>query len=406
MLKKVFHIDHVIVVGLVLVVIFLFTTMVNALSFFDPVKRSLDNFSLKDIYYEIIQQAEAEHSSNIITIVDMSTAYRRDHIASIIEDIASCEPAVLGVDIVFEGWREDTLGSELLMDVVRRTENTIFASKLTNGETEKGEEDKLNFAGSVHSFFSEEIPITEGFTNVDSDAEGKTLRMFPMTRRCGNNKVYSFTAQVAEAYQGNIIGQTNEEDRTVIFSGTKIDSIHCDSVRKNCELIKDRIVLLGALNDYADKHYTPIGRIPGVEFQAYAIQTLLEHNDVKTMSNSMMWLVSILVIYLSLVLRVSLYMHLKRSNHPFAAFFTDSSIGFTFLTFLWVCLLVMLNFLVFAAYYMYMEPLVMCMGVALMGDASAFYEACIRYLDRKGIKCSFIKNSVYYIKEQYNQTEK
>ncbi|MDE6634827.1 MAG: CHASE2 domain-containing protein [Bacteroidaceae bacterium] len=234
MLKKVFHIDHVIVVGLVLVVIFLFTTMVNALSFFDPVKRSLDNFSLKDIYYEIIQQAEAEHSSNIITIVDMSTAYRRDHIASIIEDIASCEPAVLGVDIVFEGWREDTLGSELLMDVVRHTENTIFASKLTNGETEKGEEDKLNFAGSVHSFFSEEIPITEGFTNVDSDAEGKTLRMFPMTRRCGNNKVYSFTAQVAEAYQGNIIGQTNEEDRTVIFSGTKIDSIHCESVRKNC----------------------------------------------------------------------------------------------------------------------------------------------------------------------------
>lgn len=406
MLKKVFHIDHVIVVGLVLVVIYLFTTMVNALSFFDPVKRSLENFSLKDIYYEIIQEAEAEHSSNIITIVDMNDVYQRDHIASIIEEIASCEPAVLGVDIVFEGWREDTVGSELLMDVISRTENVVFASKLIDGKTEKGEEDKLSFASSVHSFFGETIPITEGFTNVDTDAEGKTLRMFPMSRRCGNNTVYSFTAQVAEAYQGNIIGQTNEEDRTVIFSGTKIEKIDHKYIKENRELIKDRIVLLGALNDYADKHYTPIGRIPGVEFQAYAIQTLLEHNDVKTMSNPMMWFVSILVIYLSLVLRVSLYMHLKRSGHPFAAFFTDSSIGFTFLTFLWFCLLVMLNFLVFAAYYTYMEPLVMCMGVALMGDASAFYEACIRYLDRKGIRWSFIKNSVYYIKEQYNQTEK
>lgn len=103
MWKKVFHRDHVIVVGLVLVVIFLFKTMVNGLSFFDPVKRSLDNFSLKDIYYQLIQESESEHSSNIITIVDMSSAYRRDHLASIIEDIASCEPAVLGVDVVFEG---------------------------------------------------------------------------------------------------------------------------------------------------------------------------------------------------------------------------------------------------------------------------------------------------------------
>lgn len=407
MLKKVFHIDHVIVVGLVLVVIFLFTTMVNGLSFFDPIKRSLANFSLKDVYYEYIQEAEAEHSSNIITIVDMSDAYRRDHIASIIEEIASCEPAVLGVDIVFEGWREDTLGSELLMDVISRTtENIVFASKLTNGKAEKNEEDKLSFATSVHSFFDKTVPITEGFTNVDSDMDGNTLRMFPMTRRCGNNTVYSFTAQVADAYQGNIIGQTNEEDRTVIFSNTKIEKVHCDSIRENCELIKDRIVLLGALNDYMDRHYTPIGRISGVEFQAYAIQTLLEHNDVKTMSNPMMWFVSILVIYLSLVLRVSLYMHLKRSCHPFAAFFTDSSIGFTFLTFLWAGLIFTLDFFAFAAYYTYMEPLVMCMGVALMGDASAFYEACIRYLDRKGIKWSFIKNSVYYIKEQYNQTEK
>lgn len=137
MLKKVFHIDHVIVVGLVLVVIFLFTTIVNALSFFDPVKRSLDNFSLKDIYYEIIQEAETEHSSNIITIVDMSDVYRRDHIASIIEKIDSCEPAVLGVDIVFEGLREDSEGNDSLVDVISRATNKIvFASKLTDGKTE------------------------------------------------------------------------------------------------------------------------------------------------------------------------------------------------------------------------------------------------------------------------------
>lgn len=154
MWKKVFHRDHVIVVGLVLVVIFLFKTMVNGLSFFDPVKRSLDNFSLKDIYYQLIQESESEHSSNIITIVDMSSAYRRDHLASIIEDIASCEPAVLGVDVVFEGWREDTLGSELLMDVVRHTENTIFSFKLKDGQPEDGEAGKLRFSGSVHSFLT------------------------------------------------------------------------------------------------------------------------------------------------------------------------------------------------------------------------------------------------------------
>lgn len=402
MWKKVFHRDHVIVVGLVLVVIFLFKTMVNGLSFFDPVKRSLDNFSLKDIYYQLIQESESEHSSNIITIVDMSSAYRRDHLASIIEDIASCEPAVLGVDIVFEGWREDTLGSELLMDVVRHTENTVFSFKLKDGMPEDGEAAKLRFSGSVHSFFNDTVRITEGFTNVESDADGRTLRTFPMSRCYGNETVYSFTAQVAEAYQGDIIGKTNEEDRSVVFSGTTIEVVHCDSVREHCDLIKNRIVLLGAMDDYADKHYTPIGRIAGVEFQAYAIQTLLEHNDFRTMGTSTTWFVSILIIYLTLVLRVSLYMYLKRSSHPFAAFFTDSSIGFTFLTFLWFCLIVTLNFLAFAIYYTYMDPLLLCMGVALIGDVSAFYEACVNYLLRKRPDWTFLHRSVYYMSDSNN----
>lgn len=399
MLKKIFHIDHVIVVGLVLVVILLFKTVIDSLSFFDPVKRSLDNFSLKDIYYQLIQEAEREHSSHIITIVDMSSAYRRNHLASIIEDIADCGPAVLGVDVVFEGWREDTLGSELLMDVVRQTENAVFAFKLTGGEPKEGKSGqtgKLKFSGAVHPFFADTVQIVEGFTNVDSDSDGKTLRMFPMSRRCGNETVYSFTAQMAEVYQGNIIGKTNEEDRTVVFSGTKIEVIHCDSVKEHCDLIKNRIVLLGAMDDYVDKHYTPIGRISGVEYHAYAIQTLLEHNDFNTMGNSMTWFVSILVMYLTLVLRVSLYMYLKRLDHPFATFFTDSSIGFTFLTFLWICLIVTLNFFAFTIYYTYMDPLVLCMGVALIGDASAFYEACVNYMGRKRPDNVFWKRSVYF----------
>lgn len=405
MLKRIFHIDHLFVFLLVMVMLFLFKTAVNGLAFFDPVKRSLDNFSLKDIYYQVIQEAEEAHTSRIITIVDMSSAYRRDHLAAIIEDIESCEPAVLGVDIVFEGWREDTLGSELLTEVVRQTGNAVFACKLKDGSPEEGEvgqAGRLRFASAVHPFFAETVPVVEGFTNVDSDADGKTLRMFPMSRRCGSETIYSFTAQVAEAYQGNIIGKTNEEDRTVIYSGTKIEVVHCDSVRQHCDLIKDRIVLLGAMDDYTDKHYTPVGYLAGVEYQAYAIQTLLEHNDFRTMGRTATWFVSVLMIYLTLVLRVFLYMRLKRSRHPFAVFFTDSSIGFTFLTFLWLCLIVALNFFAFAIYYTYMDPLVMCMGVAFIGDASAFYEACIHYMLRKRPHWKFLHRSVYYVAEATN----
>ena len=74
----------------------------SLVSEFNPMARSLSNFSVTDVFYQIDSSSEKADTSELVTLVDMTEVYDRQELATIIDEIRLLNPAVLGIDIVFE----------------------------------------------------------------------------------------------------------------------------------------------------------------------------------------------------------------------------------------------------------------------------------------------------------------
>ena len=119
------------------------------ISFLNPVERALSSFYITDLFYEADRDGVSLDTSAVITIVDMSEVYERGDLAGIIKAIDSLQPAIIGVDIRFDGLRDDTKGNDLLTDAACHTVTpTIWACELENWSDEENQ-----FADIRHSFF-------------------------------------------------------------------------------------------------------------------------------------------------------------------------------------------------------------------------------------------------------------
>jgi len=115
-LKRIFHIDHLIVAVFTILIIRLLVVVTVNLDFLSPVVRALEGFSMTDVYYKIQNSGENNDYSNVITIVDMTELTHRGDIAEVIGNIQAMNPKVLGVDIIFENEKADTQGDSLLAE--------------------------------------------------------------------------------------------------------------------------------------------------------------------------------------------------------------------------------------------------------------------------------------------------
>ena len=126
-----YAIDHVMVV---LMVVLLATSLLElsfSVSFLNPLARSLSNFSMTDIFYDISKSKAQKERDDLTTLVDMSEVYERGKLADIIEQIESLGPSVLGIDIVFDGERDDSVGNSRLIEVAQKPKApTVWACKL------------------------------------------------------------------------------------------------------------------------------------------------------------------------------------------------------------------------------------------------------------------------------------
>ena len=100
------------------------------LSFMGPIQRALKNFSMADIYTQILQSTGAPDTSRVITIVDMTDLMARSDLAQALEEIMAFEPKAVGVDIVFEGLKEDTASDRWLVDIAKTYDNIVWQAKL------------------------------------------------------------------------------------------------------------------------------------------------------------------------------------------------------------------------------------------------------------------------------------
>lgn len=369
-------IRHLMITLIAFMVVGLFALVTINVSFLSPIARTLEEFSITDMYYQALQSTTTPDTSHVITIVDMTELYERQQIAKSIECIEERTPKVLGVDVIFEGLKEDPQGDMMIEYMAKSCGNAIFSYRLLDYNSEQQQ-----FTNEVHSFFTKDVNVKEGYTNIQRQLYGGIKREVSLSRpSCGEQKP-SFVAVVANQYADKEMVTLEDDDLQIYFAPIHFPRLRYDSVVVHPELIADRIVLFGATGDETDMHYTPIGKMSGVELLSYAINTLLMQQRVRKPSLPIMIIVSLALVLLTQVLQDQYEKRVEKIKSELIRSFASSSVALGVITFLWMVVLMWGAFLLFS-----MTGWSLNLGWALSAivfvDASrSFYDTCIKSLN-------------------------
>ena len=385
--KILFHPRHFIIVGLTLLLMVIIGKLSMNLSFLNPIVRAIENFSVTDMYYQIDKDTNQADSSQVITIVDISDIKDRKAIALMIDSIQEANPAEIAFDVIFDGLQGDPEGSDSIVRAVSDIPNATYAYMMENYS------DSLrSFTNLKRSFFLFDDLKLEGYVNVPESSNGSVVRTFSLSRVFKGNTIKSFPLQIANKYDGKD-RSANEPDRIINFSYTIFPVVKYNQIGQNTDLLSNRIVLIGAMHDIVDNHYTPLQRISGVELVAYTTQTLLEKSNPVQFSKFWTWVITILIIFITELWQYLFSRYVKTKKNLFCIYASKSTIIINVLTFFWMAFITYLNFIAFMKGYKTFNLLLPLMGIALVGVARDIEWAIRTFLIRKNKQKQLNKKS-------------
>lgn len=352
------------------------------LTFVNPFVEALKDFRMTDICYKMM----AEEESHAITIVDLTDLYSRTDIAQTLHEIESMNPRVIGLDCVFEGLKDDTIGNEMLIDVASTYDNIVYSCKVKE-ETIGGER-------QIRSFFADSVAIPEGVTNMPRSLYGGVKRKLEHKWNCNGEKLTSMVDGVMKIYgdETERTGATN-----INFQPTHFNVIQPYEVLSSRDLIEGRIVFFGAMADEVDMHYTPLGKMPGVELLAYATQTLIEQKAIWRLPWLLQLLLTVsLVILTEYLLTLYKYWTLHHKN-PIIRHFVGSTYVISLWQFLWIALLMYGVIICFTQWYLDIDIGGAASAIAMLSMGRSLRDAFEGYLrekkEKRNASCSDSSNS-------------
>lgn len=341
--------------------------------FLNPVEQAFSNYSMSDMYYQIDRYGTEPEMSELITIVDMTDCYYRGDLAEILMKINDMEPQAVGVDIIFEGVRDDAVGNELLLDAIQAIgDKAIFAMKLKDYD-----KDKKCFIDITRSFFTDSIIVKHGYANLHDNMESRNIRDYTVTQQLNDSIVYSFPYMVAHLVDDEI--QPTDKVLHIDYSNVAFPVVKVSELDENKDLIAGHIVMIGTMHEEQDMHLSPIGKMAGIEIQTYTLMTILER---KIIVDSPEWLNYLLSFIVCFFVELSLYsiglFSDKFEKNTIIAFFDKSGLLTTIIVLLWLIGINWIGYLIFKKYGIYIDIVFLLALVAMLIAARELYEAFIQ----------------------------
>lgn len=376
-LRGLFNWEHVVVTAVAFGLLFILAALSFNIQFLSPIARSVKEFSLSDLYYEADWTGEAPDTSRMVTLVDITRLHKRGEIAKVLGDIAACHPAVVGIDILFEGVKDDEDGNRQLEERLGSMEETVVACKLTDYQSRH-----KSFDRCVSSFFMDSTPLMEGYTNVGDSPATTVLRYITVERTLRGESVLSFPAQVVTLYRDEEIPVQERSDRFINYRCLEFPVVDCDSVLLRRELLEGRIVLVGTMTEEQDMHFTPLGKMPGLKVQAYSVQTLLEQKNIAVLSPAGQWLTALVAAYLTVVLFFFLLRYIESRKSLACTFLYNSKLFQRLVLFLWMGLITWASYVSYERCGLYVPMGRVLLPVVLVFEARNIYTAAVKALLR------------------------
>ena len=391
LLKYLFHLDHWLITIFAFVILWFLYAAVSGLSLFSPVKRALSDMSTTDVFFQITNKSSQVNQD--ITIVDIKDEYNRGSIAECISAVDSLKPWIIGVDIIFEsikGEPEDNIS--LFQTAADMDSKTVWATKLLDY-------DPANqlFMNQSESFFADSLAVVSGFTNLDDNLENTTIRKMLTEETLNGNNVYSFPVAVAMSLDDSIA--LKPTSKLSIDYSTKFTTVAYDSIDNNKDLIKDHIVLIGSTTDESDMWHTPIGKMPGVMVQAYSLNTIRNHSDIKYFSKWTNLLIAFILCYLFEVLIDFGFQRLRKRDNALGHFLIDSKLLLRVATIVFMAIVTWIILLVFVYHSKYIDAVLILAALGILIESRRIYNAAIKALSKNHnwwiLKNSLLNNNIF-----------
>ena len=383
-----FHRDHLLIVIGAFILLGIVSFLTLNISFLNPVSRAWKAFSVTDLFFDI-QHFGRPEESRTIAIVDISDVADRGDIAVLLERVALCNPACIGVDAIFDGLRSNPEGSARLTDVVASYRDMmVFTCKLTDYDSRSG-----SFTSSVHSFFVDSIPVREGYANLKNNLDNLPVRKLSVQNRLGQDIVKSFPEAIVEQYSGRVVDNRGE-DWLINYRNVTFREVGPEDIEEAADFLEGKIVLIGGLREERDMHASPIGKMAGVMIQAHSVDTLLG-KKVRYLPSWVNWMLAFLLSYLFQV-SVEAIVRTTVSGRRVvpATFLRESRIqpGITF--FLWSALLSFLAYYLFLKQGLCFDIAIVLTMFALTLESRKLYRSSVIALSKRN-PGPFIKHSIY-----------
>lgn len=347
----------------------------------DPVKRAIQEFSFTDIYYEIQKESGQPDTSRIITIVDMTKLTARADIAALLADVEAHDPKVIGLDVCFDNEGEDYEGNDSLIAVASQYKNIVYSSKMHDWAN-----DSIGWTKCIHSFFHEITDITEGTTNMPRELYDNMKRKVPVCERYEGKLYPSFVAQVSNRYAGLDVVKGRTKDIKINFSPLAFRVLAPEEVHSHPDWIEGQIVLVGAMYEETDKHWTPVGKIAGVELLAYGIHSIIYSNEIRDIPFALLCVISFLIVFLVEVIQYWYLQTMASSSRIFVRHIIGSIYVMSFLTFLFTSVLLGASFLIFKWYGLSINLAGALSIITFLGTSRSMYTALKNYFKARAEK--------------------
>ncbi len=234
-----------------------------------------NDFTITDFYSMVADARAVSHLDTNIVVINIDRSDRQD-IAEIIEIADLAGAKVIALDVMFDSPRD---GDGPLLDVISRVPGLIQPLVMR-----KSAESPDTFSIAAASFFyhtdvdSSSVYAAASLPSIYHKSVVREMQLSFPTR--GDGDIPSLAVAVAEATDPGAVQRLRQRGHRlepINYHSRRFTVLEPDQLIANADLLRDRIVLIGAMSDPADLHPAPTNSsVPGVLIHAHSIATILD----------------------------------------------------------------------------------------------------------------------------------
>ena len=289
-------------VGILLLAIGLFCLKAcNFNALLSPAERVTD-YQSSD-FYQMVSNSRNERDLDSNVVIVPVDSLQRMEIVMLMSDIAICNPAAIGLDVMFAFPNE---GDSLILEMLHDMPSLVLPMGVDNlGDT-------LGWVTKEAYLFDEMPKENRGVVNMDIDSPYGVVRTFRPSYDTNQGHVLNMATALAlrtapEAVERlkQVCEQQGGEAVHINYDAREYVTMNPSEVLQHPEMLEHKIVLIGMLNNPQDVHITPIDEyMPGLLIHAHALSTILNGDYLTTLPRWAQWVLGLLLCICFVVVRM------------------------------------------------------------------------------------------------------